>query len=525
MSLNQIITLIQKGDLKSAENIAMEMHVLDPSNYEVIKTIGLINLLRKDYLKSIEYYQKAFEKKNDDYDVILNLANAYSETFDIENSDQLLQIAISKNPNDARIFFNLAENNTKRRNFISAFENITKCVDLNGGLIACATDPGLTDTISKYLDICLSLNKKELLQESYKKIMDNNFHSEVFSHWSNHDGTSIPEKYVEQAKEKLNEKFPNDMIKSKNLNGIYFSLAQIEKNNKEISEQYYILGNKCVKNIIRYNSIVEQRRIKKLKKIFSNKNISDLINKDLSQGEGMIFVLGLPRSGTTLTESILSTADNIASAGETTILGALTKKFQNADYDENLICKEDIEFIANDYARMIKALSSNKSKFIIDKMPGNYFNIGFILLSLPAAKIINLNRDPWDNATSLFQQHYITNIPYSSSFFNIGIHIANYEEVMKFWKGSFLTNQQNFMEISYKDLVTNTQENAKKIFDFCHLSGTYKEENRKGFFARTASKNQVTQGVYKSSLNKEIFIDFKNEFFESLSSQREYWGN
>ena len=192
----------------------------------------------------------------------------------------------------------------------------------------------------------------------------------------------------------------------------------------------------------------------------------------------MIFVLGLPRSGTTLTESILSTADNIASAGETTILGALTKKFQNADYDENLICKEDIEFIANDYARMIKALSSNKSKFIIDKMPGNYFNIGFILLRLPAAKIINLNLDPWDNATSLFQQHYITNIPYSSSFFNIGIHIANYEEVMKFWKGSFLTNQQNFMEISYKDLVTNTQENAKKIFDFCHLSGTYKEENR-----------------------------------------------
>ena len=250
MSLNQIITLIQKGDLKSAENIAMEMHVLDPSNYEVIKTIGLINLLRKDYLKSIEYYQKAFEKKNDDYDVILNLANAYSESFDIENSDQLLQISISKNPNDSRIFFNLAENNTKRRNFISAFENITKCVDLNGGLIACATDPGLTDTISKYLDICLSLNKKELLQESYKKIMDNNFHSEVFSHWSNHDGTSIPEKYVEQAKEKLNEKYPNDMIKSKNLNGIYFSLAQIEKNNKEISEQYYILGNKCVKNIM-----------------------------------------------------------------------------------------------------------------------------------------------------------------------------------------------------------------------------------------------------------------------------------
>ena len=107
MSLNQIITLIQKGDLKSAENIAMEMHVLDPSNYEVIKTIGLINLLRKDYLKSIEYYQKAFEKKNDDYDVILNLANAYSESFDIENSDQLLQIAISKNPNDARIFLTL----------------------------------------------------------------------------------------------------------------------------------------------------------------------------------------------------------------------------------------------------------------------------------------------------------------------------------------------------------------------------------------------------------------------------------
>lgn len=523
MSLNQILTSLNNGDLKSAEVVAMEMYQLDPSNYDVIKVLGLINLLHKDFTKSIEYYEISYQKRNDDYDVILNLAFAYSENFDVEKSDRLLNRALQKDEKDARIYFNLAENQIKRRNFQSAFDYILKCLELNGGLIPCAQNPGLNDTVTKYLDICLSLNKRELLIESYTKILDDQFNSEVFAHWCNFDDSSISQKYIHEAKQKLNERYPNEMLKSKNLVSVYFSLAQLSKNDQKLSEQYYILGNKCISYILRYNPIVEQRRIKKLKKIFSNKNILNLTSKSLSKGDGLIFIVGLPRSGTTLTESILSTADKIISAGETTIMGSLTKKFQIPNDEEYHIDHEDIQNIGDEYLRMINALSSKNNSHIIDKMPGNFFNIGFILLSLPAAKIINLSRDPWDNATSLFQQNYITNIPYSSSFFNIGVHQANYYELIKFWQDCNLINQENYIEISYKDLVSDTNNVAKKLFKFCNLSGEYNEESRSGFFARTASKNQVTKSVYKSSLNKQIFEDFKVEFFESFNSQAEYW--
>ena len=184
MSLNQIITSLERGDLKSAENIALTMHTQDPSNFEVIKALGLINLIIQDFPKSIEYYETAYKSKRDDYDIILNLANAYSENYDVEKSDKLLKEALSKNEGDARIFFNLAENEIKKRNFSSAFQHITKCIDLHGGLLACADDIGLADTVTTFLDICLSLDKKDDLFKSYEMILNRSYHPKVFSHWS-----------------------------------------------------------------------------------------------------------------------------------------------------------------------------------------------------------------------------------------------------------------------------------------------------------------------------------------------------
>ena len=81
------------------------------------------------------------------------------------------------------------------------------------------------------------------------------------------------------------------------------------------------------------------------------------------------------------------------------------------------------------------------------------------------------------------------------------------------------------MEINYEDLVSNTQECVDKIWSFCSLQGKYVENERKKHFAQTASKQQVSQSIYSSSLKKSEFEEYKEEFFKNLELQRNYWNS
>lgn len=522
ININQIISLIEKRDFNRALVLSLQVLEKNPNEYEFIKATGLIYLLLENFSESIKCYHKALEINQNDLDVLINLSFAYSEMYDVDRSDYYGNIALNRDPSNPSIHFNLAENQLKRRRFNKAKDLMDKIISFYGGLQECAKDLKNRKILSKYIDVCLSCNlEKDDIIKIFNKILNENFLSDIFFHWCSYDSGSIDQKYIEMAKQEINSKYENAMIKSKNIIHFCFGLGNYYKNDQQLSENYYVVGNEHASKILRYNSIVEQKKIQKLKEVFSNQEIIKYQPSNKMSGEGLIFIIGLPRSGTTLTESILSTADNIAPAGETLIMPNLSKKYYlpNLDYALN---ENALEEIGQEYTRVINSLANNK-KFIIDKLPNNFFNVGFITKALPQAKIIHVSRNKWANATSLFQQLYISNIPYSSSFFNIGVHVANYEEIMSFWKKQNFINEKNFLNIEYENLVQNAEEIASKMFAFCGLSGSYNENKREGFFARTASKNQVTQKIYRSSINKEIFMSFREDFNESYKNQTEYW--
>ena len=83
--------------------------------------------------------------------------------------------------------------------------------------------------------------------------------------------------------------------------------------------------------------------------------------------------------------------------------------------------------------------------------------------------------------------------------------------------------QFDFMTVSYEELVTNTQQITKKIFDYIQMEGSYNEDLRKKFFSRTASKNQISQGIHSASISKASFDGSKEKFYEALKNQEKYW--
>ena len=144
---------------------------------------------------------------------------------------------------------------------------------------------------------------------------------------------------------------------------------------------------------------------------------------------------------------------------------------------------------------------------------------------MPASKFIRIFRNPWDTATSLYKERYIFNVPYSTSFFNIGIFLSNFEAINSFWSNT-IKNKKNIFDIRYEELVSQPEKSQKSLYEFIGIDyGEYISSKREKFFSNTASMNQVKSVIHRNSIKKDIFSSKKNEFYDAFYAQRQYWVN
>lgn len=507
--LSRISEFIKRKDYLQAEELGWQLYKQKKNDFNTIKNLGLILLLQGKFYGSIDLYEKAYQKNANDLDVVTNLAYLYLKIEEFQKSYDFCNKSIDMNPEAYMPFVTLLDLNLRKRDFIEAHrlaEMILKKVDY---------ETLVKDSLIIYLvlDAYLAAEKKtealKLVYYLYKK----EFNSDVFYYHSGFSPETISEQVVKAALNvtKINN-YNNAVEKGKKLAPIYFGLAKYyeKKKNDALSDENYIIGNQQIAEVQRFQPLTNQTLIKQIKKIFTSRK-SGYPSVDDS---GLVFIVGMPRSGTTLVESIIASANNTISGGELRSIHELVKF--NYEEDDDILETNDP---GNVYLERIKFIR-DKNKFFIDKLPGNYHNIGFIKEIFPKSKIIYIKRNPWDNAISLFKQFYVSNIPYASSFFNLGIMYANHLEIMRFWKEEM---GADILTIEYESLVQDTTQWANTIFNYCEIPDQYDETKREGFFARTASKNQVTQGVYTNSIDKSFFADKKEEFLNSLENQKKYW--
>ena len=294
-----------------------------------------------------------------------------------------------------------------------------------------------------------------------------------------------------------------------------------KKKEKNESEEHYLKANINVINWQRFKPLNRQKNLLKSIELF---NSSKKYFKKIPQnkGEGLVFVLGMPRSGTTLTESILATNANLFAGGEMLYFENQLKDkiFESEEIDNFQIDENFLIELGDGYLQQANFLKQNKT-FFSDKLPDNYSYLGFIKLALPGSKFIFISRNPWDNAVSIFKQVYLSNLLYSSSFFNIGLEYANHLAIMDFWKSYF--GDDIFLSISYEQLVEDPMFISNKIWEYLGFAEKLDLSRRSLFYARTASKTQVKGGIHKKSLKKQEFLDHKSIFEEAVQNQSYFW--
>ncbi len=279
-------------------------------------------------------------------------------------------------------------------------------------------------------------------------------------------------------------------------------------NDIKTSFRHYKAGNDLKKRRSNYNSEQITNEFQRQKVVFR----TDIVKKVGQVGYNAsdpIFVVGLPRAGSTLLEQILSSHSKVDGTLELPNILSLVNELRRnkkieGDHRYPLILEqissEEFRKFGKDYIEDT-IIHRKHAPLFIDKMPNNFRHIGLIKLMLPNAKIIDARRHPMACCFSGFKQLFAEGQEFSNDLEDIGKYYCDYVDLMDFWHLKF---PYQILHVQYEDVVNNFEGQVKRILEYCELPfeeaclSFYKTERA----VRTPSSEQVRQPIYKGGLEQ-----------------------
>ncbi|MBF0357172.1 MAG: sulfotransferase [Magnetococcales bacterium] len=289
---------------------------------------------------------------------------------------------------------------------------------------------------------------------------------------------------------------------------MHFSLAKayMDMGKGELGFNFLTRGNQLRRAIFHYESNNDSA--------FFNRIIQSFDSHLFEQRKGCgspsrvpIFIVGMPRSGTTLVEQIIASHSQVFGAGEgeglwhlTNEMALLTKSKKGFPEGVGEISQKQWHDLALAYEGGLR-VEAMDAEHVTDKMPHNFMNIGLIHLMFPNAVIIHCRREPVDTCLSIYMQIFSGHHPYAYDLAELGAHYRLYDGVMRHWR-QVLPNR--LLEVQYEQMVAEPEAMARKIISGCGLSweDACLDFHKSKRPVNTASLIQVRQPIYNSSVGR-----------------------
>lgn len=226
---------------------------------------------------------------------------------------------------------------------------------------------------------------------------------------------------------------------------------------------------------------------------------------EMTSGARPVFVLGMPRSGTTLTEQILGSHPDVYGAGELsymedTINEAKSQTGEPFPECVPLLSCEQLDGLGRLYLDRLTARSSGEA-VVVDKTPMNFQYIGFIMSILPDARFIHCRRHPIDNCLSIFKLPFEESHSYAHSLVSLGQYYRHYQTLMEHWQ---TVAAARMTESRYEDVVADSESQSRRLLEFLDLpfDESVLEFHKTDRIVKTPSASQVRQPIYRSSVDR-----------------------
>ncbi len=492
-ALKQAVQLHQNGHLDQAEAIYRQLINQYPENPDPYNLLGTVYHQRGKQRIAIELIQKALKigpKKAMFYN---NLGNALRESGEAKEAEKAFRKAIRILPK-----------------FPSAMNNLGGCILASGNI------PSAINVFQKTLKTAPDFYPaRHNLGNAYYEKGENEKACECYRQvLSEHPEYTKSARNLSEAKKfsakdndfhTLETLAKRDDFKGKDKANVLFALAKAQEDLKETKTAFatYLKANKAHRDTFEFDLDEIAKEFKEIRGTIN----PDFYKANLGKGERSnkpIFVLGMPRSGTSLVEQILSSHKKIHGAGELyfvekTNFYLIREKGENTFSDAFTDMPSDfLEKLGKDYLRQMKELGV-KADFIVDKMPRNFIYTGLIKLMLPDAKIIHCMRSPQDTCLSIFKKYFVGEQKFGYDLKELAGFYNLYLDHMDYWADLM---GDSLYHIQYENLIADQKGETEKLLAYCGLEW---DEACMSFYetkraVRTASTDQVRRPIYKSSL-------------------------
>ena len=476
----------------------------NPNNPNIHNMVGMAHLQIGNIENSIQYFQNSLELFSDNLPAINNIANAYKKKADYKKAEEFYKLGLKKKPDYLNLLVNFA-------NFKMDINQVEGAINIYNKVLA--VDP------KNYL-IYFNLATAYRAQGNFENVKINALKAlELKPDFTLADRLiSSVTTYTKENGHflKLKKIVRDKKISQKNKIYINFSLAKAFYDNKQFSEFFnqIEMGNKQKRDSISYDIKKDLKLFNNIKLLFKN---FDFKNHEFKQNsKKLIFVLGMPRSGTSLLEQIISSHSNVFGAGELPFLQkSFLNKIRSLDSYNIEDAFPDLEKISQNYEDQLSILSTS-DQIILDKSPLNFFLIGFIKILFPQSKIIHSKRDPKDTCFSCYKNLFDHGLGFTYDKKDLALFYNSYDDLMNFWNeqlGDFIHT------VNYETLINEPKNQINDLLNFCNLNFEEKcinfQDNKSPI--KTLSANQARKGIYKDSIKSyELFEKDLADIFVNL---------
>jgi tetratricopeptide (TPR) repeat protein len=279
----------------------------------------------------------------------------------------------------------------------------------------------------------------------------------------------------------------------------YADLGEVDR-----SFRHLLMANRIHRGRTPYNEAHSLAQLDRIKAAFPLEGFLP-VRPDKGAGEEAIFIVGMPRSGSTLLEQILASHPKVAGIGELDLLDhAITAALGQGAYPEIVprLGSAELERLASHYLEGIKHRAPTARR-VTDKNLLNFRHCGLIHLALPRARILHIRRDPVDACLSGFSKLFTGTQYYNYDLAELGRYYRAYDRLMAHWEK--VLPREALLTVQYEELVLRQEEETRRVLDFCGLEWddaclSFERTRRT---VRTASAAQVRQPIYRSAIARQ----------------------
>ncbi len=469
---------------------------LNPNYAESICNMGGVHLAQEEHDAALAKFRRALELRPVYLEAQMGLAKTLQAMELLPEAEVTAQQALQIDDNSSKAHALMGSIYTETERPEQAEKEYNRALEVN---------PDSDEGLLGLGHLCVENGDIKRAESLFKRALELN-PDNVAAHVHMIQARKVTKKSEHFAKLLEEEKNAGQHSENRQMS-LHFALGKCYDDTKEYDHAFphFIEGCNLKRKKLSYDPDAAAKQFIELKDIFS-KDYIDSLRGAGEKSSLPVFVLGMPRSGTTLTEQIIASHPDVYGAGELPDLLRIAHRKTDAattTFPDNLryLNAETLNAWGAEYVTGLKKRAPG-SKHITDKMPANFFAVPLIHLAMPNAKIIHVNRNPVDTCVSCFTRLFNRKQEHTYDLAELGRYYTDYAKLMDHWRAVLPADA--FLDIQYEDIVADQEKQARRLLEYCGLEWNeacldFHKTKRQ---VRTASVTQVRQPIYNTSVER-----------------------